>query len=170
MCLEQEQQEHKPRNLKKRKKKPSKSLSLRKIIWKWKFLNDKEEVSPLSLSLLNPPHFSFAMDFHVYCISRLIFMSSILVFFVGICLALLENPNLRSSSLANNSGQINSNSVLVALMDSYYTELVELVEKALLLQTLEETIDKHNITIFAPRNEALERDLDLECFTFKLFS
>ena len=97
-------------------------------------------------------------------------MSSILVFFVGICLALLENPNLRSSSLANNSGQINSNSVLVALMDSYYTELVELVEKALLLQTLEETIDKHNITIFAPRNEALERDLDLECFTFKLFS
>ena len=97
-------------------------------------------------------------------------MSSILVFFVGICLALLENPNLRSSSLANNSGQINSNSVLVALMDSHYTELVELVEKALLLQTLEETIDKHNITIFAPRNEALERDLDLECFTFKLFS
>ena len=124
----------------------------------------------MSLSLLNPPHFSFAMDFHVYGISRLIFMSSILVFFVGICLALLENPNLRSSSLANNSGQINSNSVLIALMDSHYTELVELVEKALLLQTLEETIGKHNITIFAPRNEALERDLDLESFTFKLFS
>ena len=97
-------------------------------------------------------------------------MSSVLVFFVGICLALSENPNLRSSSPANNSGQINSNSVLVALMDSHYTELVELVEKALLLQTLEETIGKHNITIFAPRNEALERDLDLESFTFKLFS
>ena len=32
-------------------------------------------------------------------------MSSILVFFVGICLALPENPNLRSSSPANNSGQ-----------------------------------------------------------------
>ena len=97
-------------------------------------------------------------------------MSSILVFFVGICLALLENPNLRSSSLANNSSQINSNSVLVALLDLHYTELTELVEKALLLQTLEETVGKHNITIFAPKNEALDRDLDLESFTFKLFS
>ena len=118
---------------KKKKKKPSKSLSLRKIIWKWKFLSDKEELSPLSLSLLNPPHFSFAMDFHVYGVSRLVFMSSILVFFIGICLTLLENPNLRSSSPTNNSGQINSNSVLVALLDSHYIELAELVEKALLL-------------------------------------
>ena len=141
MCLEQEQQDHKPRSKNtnpkfyknKNKNKTSKSLSLRKIIWKWKFLNDKEEVSPLSISLLNPPHFSFAMDFHVHGISRLIFMSSILVFFVGICLALLENPNLRSSSLANNSSQINSNSVLVALLDLHYIELTELVEKALLL-------------------------------------
>ena len=143
MCLEQEQQDHKPRfkntNPEKKKKK-NKTLSLgnfhfqtRKIIWKWNFLNDKEELSLLSLSLLNPPHFSFAMDFHVYGISRLVFMSSILVFFVGICLALLENPNLRSSSLANNSSQINSNSVLVALLDLHYTELTELVEKALLL-------------------------------------
>ncbi|KAJ4907037.1 Fasciclin-like arabinogalactan protein 16 [Raphanus sativus] len=58
------------------------------------------------------------------------------------------------------SGQINSNSVLVALLDSHYTELAELVEKALLLQTLEEAVGRHNITIFAPRNDALERDLD----------
>ena len=130
-------QEHKPRNW---KKKNSKSLSLRnfhfqtrKIIWKWNFLSDKEELSPLSLSLLNPLHFSFAMDFHVYGISRLVFMSSILVFFIGICLTLLENPNLRSSSPMNNSGQINSNSVLVALLDSHYIELAKLVEKALLL-------------------------------------
>ena len=126
-------QEHKSRNLKKKKKNPSKSLSLRKIIWKLKFLSDKEELSPLSLSLLNPPHFSFAMDFHVYGVSRLVFMSSILVFFIGICLTLLENPNLRSSSPTNNSGQINSNSVLVALLDSHYIELAKLVEKALLL-------------------------------------
>ena len=126
-------QEHKSRNLKKKKKNPSKSLLLRKIIWKWKFLSDKEELSPLSLSLLNPPHFSFAMDFHVYGVSRLVFMSSILVFFIGICLTLLENPNLRSSSPMNNSGQINSNSVLVALLDSHYIELAKLVEKALLL-------------------------------------
>ena len=60
-------------------------------------------------------------------------MSSILVFFIGICLTLLENPNLRSSSPMNNSGQINSNSVLVALLDSHYIELAKLVEKALLL-------------------------------------
>ena len=76
--------------------------------------NNPEELSLLSLSLLNPPHFSFAMDFHVYGLSRLVFISSVLVFFVGICLALPDNPNLRSSSPANNSGQINSNSVLVA--------------------------------------------------------
>ena len=119
---------------------------------------------------MNPPHFSFAMDFHVYGVLRLVFMSSILVFFVRICLALPENPNLISSSPTNNSGQINSNSILVALLDSHYTELVELVEKALLLQMLEETVGKHNITIFAPRNEALEHNFDLESFTFKLFS
>lgn len=64
--------------------------------------------------------------------------------------------------------QINSNSVLVALLDSHYTELSELVEKALLLQPLEEAVTKHNITIFAPRNEALERDLDPEFKRFLL--
>ncbi|CAN6170978.1 unnamed protein product [Urochloa humidicola] len=55
---------------------------------------------------------------------------------------------------------VSSNSVLVALLDSRYTELAELVEKALLLQTLEDAVGTHNVTIFAPRNEALERDLD----------
>ncbi|KVI06229.1 fasciclin-like arabinogalactan protein 17 [Cynara cardunculus var. scolymus] len=64
--------------------------------------------------------------------------------------------------------QINSNSVLVALLDSRYTELAELVEKALLLQTLEQAVALHNITIFAPRNEALERDLDPEFKRFLL--
>lgn len=64
--------------------------------------------------------------------------------------------------------QINSNSVLVALLDSRYTELAELVEKALLLQTLEEAVTNHNITIFAPRNEALERELDPEFKRFLL--
>lgn len=64
--------------------------------------------------------------------------------------------------------QINSNSVLVALLDSHYTELAELVEKALLLQTLEEAVGKHNITIFAPKNEALERELDPEFKRFLL--
>ncbi|KAK1643591.1 hypothetical protein QYE76_061396 [Lolium multiflorum] len=63
---------------------------------------------------------------------------------------------------------ISSNSVLVALLDSHYTELSELVEKALLLQTLEDAVGRHNVTIFAPRNEALERDLDPEFKRFLL--
>ncbi|XP_028774186.1 uncharacterized protein LOC114731211 [Neltuma alba] len=50
-------------------------------------------------------------------------------------------------------GQINSNSVLVALLDSHYMELAEFVEKSMLLQTLEGTASSHNITIFASSNE-----------------
>ncbi|CAM8971378.1 unnamed protein product [Rhodiola kirilowii] len=68
----------------------------------------------------------------------------------------------------NSSSSVNSNSVLVALLDSHYTELAELVEKALLLQKLEESVGAGNITIFAPRNEALERDLDPEFKRFLL--
>lgn len=106
------------------------------------------------------------MGFHIYGVSKLAFMSYLFLF-SGICSALPENSTTRSSS-PTNSGQINSNSVLVALLDSHYTELAELVEKALLLQTLEETVGKHNITIFAPKNEALERDLDPEFKRFLL--
>nr|GMC84364.1 fasciclin-like arabinogalactan protein 17 [Ipomoea batatas]GMC86179.1 fasciclin-like arabinogalactan protein 17 [Ipomoea batatas]GME17394.1 fasciclin-like arabinogalactan protein 17 [Ipomoea batatas]GME19239.1 fasciclin-like arabinogalactan protein 17 [Ipomoea batatas] len=80
---------------------------------------------------------------------------------------LQENPPGKGGA-ANSAAQINSNSVLVALLDSHYTELSELVEKALLLQTLEEAVSRHNITIFAPRNEALERDLDPEFKRFLL--
>uniref|UniRef100_A0A5B7AIG5 Putative fasciclin-like arabinogalactan protein 17 n=1 Tax=Davidia involucrata TaxID=16924 RepID=A0A5B7AIG5_DAVIN len=78
-----------------------------------------------------------------------------------------EYPKTKHSS-PSNSAQINSNSVLVALLDSHYTELAELVEKALLLQTLEKAVTQHNITIFAPRNEALERQLDPEFKRFLL--
>ncbi|CAM8965555.1 unnamed protein product [Rhodiola kirilowii] len=67
-----------------------------------------------------------------------------------------------------NPASVNSNSVLVALLDSHYTELAELVEKALLLQTLEQSVGVGNITIFAPQNEALERDLDPEFKRFLL--
>ncbi|XP_052175727.1 fasciclin-like arabinogalactan protein 16 [Diospyros lotus] len=63
---------------------------------------------------------------------------------------------------------INSNSVLVALLDSHYTELAELVEKALLLPDLEAALTRHNVTIFAPKNEALERELDPEFKRFLL--
>ncbi|KAK4255316.1 hypothetical protein QN277_008329 [Acacia crassicarpa] len=83
-------------------------------------------------------------------------------------LAFSDSPNPRLSVASSSSGQINSNSVLVALLDSHYTELAELVEKAMLLQTLEDTVGAHNITIFAPRNEALERDLDPEFKRFLL--
>ncbi|KAF2287419.1 hypothetical protein GH714_039860 [Hevea brasiliensis] len=81
---------------------------------------------------------------------------------------LSSSSSSSSSNNNNNNTGINSNSVLVALLDSHYTELAELVEKALLLQTLEEAVGNHNITIFAPRNEALERQLDPEFKRFLL--
>ncbi|KAF5805954.1 putative FAS1 domain-containing protein [Helianthus annuus] len=74
---------------------------------------------------------------------------------------------LTLSQLAG-AAQISSNSVLVALLDSRYTELSELVEKALLLEKLEKAVADHNVTIFAPRNEALERELDPEFKRFLL--
>ncbi|CAK9170932.1 unnamed protein product [Ilex paraguariensis] len=80
----------------------------------------------------------------------------------------LQQKSSHNPSTPTSSGQVNSNSVLVALLDSHYTELAELVEKALLLQTLEEAVSKHNVTIFAPKNEALERDLDPEFKRFLL--
>ncbi|KAF7823163.1 fasciclin-like arabinogalactan protein 17 [Senna tora] len=107
------------------------------------------------------------MDCRIYGVTKLrIFCTFLLLLLSGFPLALSETPNLRSSSVS--SGQINSNSVLVALLDSHYTELAELVEKAMLLQTLEDTVGSHNITIFAPKNEALERDLDPEFKRFLL--
>ncbi|GAB4857183.1 Fasciclin-like arabinogalactan protein 17 [Ancistrocladus abbreviatus] len=44
----------------------------------------------------------------------------------------------------------------------------ELVEKALLLPTLEDALGRHNLTIFAPVNRALDRDLDAEFKHFLL--
>lgn len=92
----------------------------------------------------------------------------ILLSFLNQFTSALPNKSTRDLSIASNSVQINSNSVLVALLDSSYTELAELVEKALLLQTLEDAVNKYNITIFAPKNEALERDLDPEFKRFLL--
>ncbi|RLM87334.1 fasciclin-like arabinogalactan protein 15 [Panicum miliaceum] len=63
---------------------------------------------------------------------------------------------------------VSSNSVLVTLLDSRYTELAELVEKALLLQALEDAVGRGSVTILAPRNEALDRDLDPEFRRFLL--
>ncbi|XP_059668625.1 fasciclin-like arabinogalactan protein 16 [Cornus florida] len=75
---------------------------------------------------------------------------------------------LPANQVPANSSPINSNSILVALLDSHYTLLAELIEKALLLQTLENAVNQHNVTIFAPRNEALERQLDPEFKRFLL--
>ncbi|KAK9078570.1 hypothetical protein SSX86_002627 [Deinandra increscens subsp. villosa] len=91
---------------------------------------------------------------------RLIFVTTILL--ISSTIALPDQAPKSSST------QINSNSVLVALLDSHYTELSELVEKALLLQTLEQEVSAHNITIFAPNNEALERQMDPEFKRFLL--
>ncbi|KAI3991343.1 hypothetical protein MKX01_034662 [Papaver californicum] len=104
------------------------------------------------------------MDFQIHgVVSKTIFSVFTFLSIVGTIYASAALPLNSSSSV-----QINSNSVLVALLDSHYTELSELVEKALLLQKLEEAVGKHNITIFAPRNEALERDLDPEFKRFLL--
>lgn len=88
--------------------------------------------------------------------------------FYAFLLTAINATALQHQNPKSNSTQINSNSVLVALLDSHYTELSELVEKALLLQTLEEAVSRHNITIFAPNNEALERHMDPEFKRFLL--
>ncbi|AES67183.1 putative FAS1 domain-containing protein [Medicago truncatula] len=79
---------------------------------------------------------------------------------ISCILLLLISLTIFSSSSSSPTSQINSNSILIALLDSHYTELTYLIEKANLLQTLENTVSKHNITIFAPNNVALERNLD----------
>ncbi|XP_022957871.1 fasciclin-like arabinogalactan protein 17 [Cucurbita moschata] len=107
------------------------------------------------------------MDFTIRGASKLWFAVLFVVLPIFVAVALPENATSRSSSPAMSS-QINSNSILVALLDSHYTELAELVEKAMLLQTLEDAVGNHNITIFAPKNEALERDLDPEFKRFLL--
>ncbi|XP_073150554.1 fasciclin-like arabinogalactan protein 17 [Henckelia pumila] len=100
------------------------------------------------------------MDSQIYGVPNLLFFT-LFAFLAFTDSALPENSSAKAP-------QINSNSVLVALLDSHYTELSELVEKALLLQTLEEAVSRHNITIFAPKNQALERDLDPEFKRFLL--
>ncbi|XP_004487436.1 fasciclin-like arabinogalactan protein 15 [Cicer arietinum] len=89
--------------------------------------------------------------------------TALLLFILSISLS-----SSSSSSSSSPTSQINSNSVLLALLDSHYTELAELIEKAMLLQTLEQTVATHNITIFAPNNQALERNLDPDFKQFLL--
>lgn len=108
------------------------------------------------------------MGRHIYGVSKLFFVFLFLTFTLSLAALPQSSSKKAPSSLSSSSSQINSNSVLVALLDSHYTELAELVEKALLLQTLEEAVGKHNITIFAPKNEALERELDPEFKRFLL--
>ncbi|KAI5061325.1 hypothetical protein GOP47_0023830 [Adiantum capillus-veneris] len=66
------------------------------------------------------------------------------------------------------SSIISSDSVLVALLDSPYTELAEMADEASLLQTLEKMVGTHSITILAPRNSFLDRNIDPDFRRFLL--
>ncbi|CAN0879290.1 Fasciclin-like arabinogalactan protein 17, partial [Linum grandiflorum] len=128
----------------------------------------------ISFSLLQT-HFSFfstphsettilvraAMDPPIYGVS-------IFLLFLLSAAALPTSTSAASSTSTAAAAQINSNSVLVALLDSHYTELSELIEKALLLPQLESAVSNHNLTIFAPQNDALNRRLDPEFKRFLL--
>ncbi|XP_075509151.1 fasciclin-like arabinogalactan protein 17 [Primulina tabacum] len=124
----------------------------------------KKEIAWIERSTFLP---SPGMDYHIYGVPNLLFLA-LFTLLTAIASALPGSLPAMTSAVSNSAAQINSNSVLVALLDSRYTELSELVEKAMLLQTLEEAVSKHNITIFAPRNEALERDLDPDFKRFLL--
>ncbi|KAM7262060.1 hypothetical protein ACFE04_021137 [Oxalis oulophora] len=109
------------------------------------------------------------MDSVIYGVSKLMTFTIFALVLTSTSInGALQRNSTSNKTQSSSSGQINSNSVLVALLDSHYTELAELVEKALLLQTLEEAVGVHNITIFAPKNEALERQLDPEFKRFLL--
>ncbi|KAL8551911.1 hypothetical protein ACS0TY_000817 [Phlomoides rotata] len=81
---------------------------------------------------------------------------------------LLSAATHHRAALPEKSPPISSTSILIGLLDSRYTQLSELLEKSLLLQPLEEAVTKHNITIFAPDNEALDSDLSLDFKRFLL--
>ncbi|KAH7291585.1 hypothetical protein KP509_29G023000 [Ceratopteris richardii] len=66
------------------------------------------------------------------------------------------------------SSIISSDSVLVALLDSPYTELAEMADEASLLQMLEKMVATHSITILAPRNSFLDNNIDSDFRRFLL--
>lgn len=68
----------------------------------------------------------------------------------------------------SSSSAISSDSVLVALLDSPYTELAEMADEASLLQTLENMVGTHSITILAPRNSFLDHNIDPDFRRFLL--
>ncbi|KAL6507807.1 Fasciclin-like arabinogalactan protein 17 [Orobanche gracilis] len=111
------------------------------------------------------------MDSQIYGVPNLLFFFTTLFILLTVTIsALPENSTSKPKKSIGTTAAaaINFNSVLVALLDSQYTELAELVEKAILLQSLEKAVSEHNITIFAPINQALERDLDPEFKRFLL--
>jgi hypothetical protein len=81
-----------------------------------------------------------------------------------------QNPLSKSTSSSTSSNQINSKSVLVALLDSHHTELAEFVEKALLLQMLKEAIGKHKTTIKIFFIAALRLQYTAFCVTINKFT
>ncbi|MCO5605968.1 hypothetical protein L7F22_060154 [Adiantum nelumboides] len=79
--------------------------------------------------------------------------------------AVTHSTTTKSSA---SSSIISSDSVLVALLDSPYTELAEIADEASLLQTLEKMVGTHSITILAPRNSFLDHNIDPDFRRFLL--
>ncbi|XP_002964493.2 fasciclin-like arabinogalactan protein 17 [Selaginella moellendorffii] len=78
--------------------------------------------------------------------------------------ASVDHPPAPSSG----AGNVALKSVLAALLESPATEMMELVEQAGMLEALELAADRHNLTIFAPRDEFLELHFDADFRRFLL--
>ncbi|GLJ32306.1 hypothetical protein SUGI_0650200 [Cryptomeria japonica] len=63
---------------------------------------------------------------------------------------------LKCSQADDLNSALNSSSVLEGLLESPYTDFVELIEKASLLQKLEQLVSRRNVTILAPPNSCFE--------------
>ncbi len=75
----------------------------------------------------------------------------------------------RSKGAAAAGGGNGNGSILKALLESQYSELVWYLDKASLLHKLEKVVSiKGNVTIFAPKNSFLEQHLDAEFRSFLL--
>nr|XP_043611213.1 fasciclin-like arabinogalactan protein 16 [Erigeron canadensis] len=105
------------------------------------------------------------MDLHIYGALNIIIT---IIFLLSPKNVYSFHEQQNNNIIKQTTKQINSNSVLVALLDSHYTELSELIEKALLLQTLEQAVSRNNITIFAPDNIVLQQHIDPEFKRFLL--
>lgn len=73
-----------------------------------------------------------------------------------------------SGRSSGGSGVGGEGSILQALLDSQYSELVGLLDKASMLQELERRVSEGGITVLAPKNSYLEQHFDPELRAFLL--